>query len=321
MNGRANLRKNLHNSMFISKMLLALNKIRHIQLFFLVMNPFFETIASIKLFLTEKRYKHQTIGFVPTMGALHEGHLALIARAAKENDWVVCSIFVNPTQFNNLSDLAKYPRTLEEDKKLLANFENVIIFAPSSSEIYPLPTKLAFSFGMLETVMEGKFRPGHFNGVALVVSKLFHIIEPNKAYFGQKDLQQCLIIKQLIDDLSFDIDLVICPTLRETDGLAMSSRNVRLSPTERQIATIIPKVLYQIRDMIKKGIYHFEEMKSFVLTNLMNYGVRLEYFEIVDTNDLQDVDISKESAQIAICIAAFVGEVRLIDNLIIDIEL
>ncbi|MFT7247810.1 MAG: pantoate--beta-alanine ligase, partial [Arcticibacterium sp.] len=199
----------------------------------------FHTISETKDFIKAKRKEDLSIGFVATMGALHEGHVSLVNKARQDNDIVLCSIFVNPTQFDNQEDLKKYPRTLETDTALLKKADCDIIFAPSSDEMYNAVPKLKLDFGNLEHVMEGEFRPGHFNGVATVVSKLFHIVNPDRAYFGLKDLQQVAILNRLVKDLSFDLELISCPIIRERDGLAMSSRNTRLSPKARSLASQI----------------------------------------------------------------------------------
>ncbi len=278
------------------------------------MQVFFE-IQALQTYLNKERLQAKTIGFVPTMGALHEGHLSLIQTAKSQNDITVCSIFVNPTQFNNPDDLAVYPRTLEADCQLLEQVQCDVVFAPSAAEMYPNLPNLKFNFGILETVMEGKFRPGHFNGVGIVVAKLFNIVQPTKAYFGQKDLQQCAVINCLVRDLSFSLDLVICPTQREQDGLAMSSRNRNLSTEQRALAPAIYKALQQASQqlrtqpaqVVKKAIDDY-----FASTD----GIELEYFEISDFETLLPVEELSEG-KTALCIAAYLGKTRLIDNVII----
>ncbi|MDR6562702.1 MULTISPECIES: pantoate--beta-alanine ligase [unclassified Arcicella] len=278
------------------------------------MQVFFE-IKTLQAYLKNQRKSGKTIGFVPTMGALHQGHLSLIETAKNQNDVVVCSIFVNPTQFNNPHDLAVYPRTLEADCKMLEEVACDIVFAPSASEMYPSLPTLKFDFGTLENVMEGKFRPGHFNGVGIVVSKLFNIVQPNKAYFGQKDLQQCAVINCLVKDLSFSLDLVICPTQRETDGLAMSSRNRNLSEDQRVIAPEIYKSLSAAAELLKTK--SSTEVKQFVTDYFeVIEDVELEYFEISDFETLLPIEELLEG-KTALCIAAFLGKTRLIDNIII----
>ncbi len=278
------------------------------------MQVFFE-IKTLQTYLQNQRKSGKTIGFVPTMGALHQGHLSLIETAKNQNDVVVCSIFVNPTQFNNPHDLAVYPRTLEADCKMLEEVACDIVFAPSASEMYPSLPTLKFDFGTLENVMEGKFRPGHFNGVGIVVSKLFNIVQPNKAYFGQKDLQQCAVINCLVKDLSFSLDLVICPTQRETDGLAMSSRNRNLSEDQRVIAPEIYKSLSAAAELLKTK--SSTEVKQFVTDYFeVIEDIELEYFEISDFETLLPIEELLEG-KTALCIAAFLGKTRLIDNIII----
>ncbi|GIV39610.1 MAG: pantothenate synthetase [Thermonema sp.] len=261
----------------------------------------------------------KSIGFIPTMGALHEGHLSLVRRAKEENDVVVCSIFVNPTQFNDPTDLAKYPRTLEADRRLLESVGCDLLFAPQEQEMYPAPPVLRFSFGHLEQVMEGAHRPGHFNGVALVVSKLFHIVQPNKAYFGQKDYQQYLIIRQLVADLSFPVEVVPCPIVREADGLAMSSRNRRLTPAQRREAVILYQTLQEAKQRLLNGV-SVEEVKKWVASvfaPLQKKDIRLEYFEVADGYTLSAVKDIHRHKEVVLCIAAYVGEVRLIDNVLL----
>jgi pantoate--beta-alanine ligase len=276
----------------------------------------FTSIHSLKKFLFHQRLENKTIGLIPTMGALHEGHISLVESAKKQNDVIVASIFVNPTQFNNQEDLAKYPRTLESDCAMLEEAGCSVVFAPSVSEMYPEPTTLTINFGLIETVMEGASRPGHFNGVGVVVSKLFHIVQPHRAYFGQKDLQQVTVVKRLIADLSFDLELVICPTIREKDGLAMSSRNRRLSQEERTHGPIIYKILTNAREKLIAGD-DTEEVKEAVRLDFQAMaGFELDYFEIVNIESLQPIHRLGDAGTTALCIAAFLGPVRLIDNII-----
>ena len=259
----------------------------------------------------------KTIGLVPTMGALHEGHLQLIRRCAKENDVCIVSIFVNPTQFNDKNDLAKYPRTLEADAKLLEKNNCFAIFAPEVDEVYSseeLNSTFEFNFNGLDEVMEGKFRPGHFNGVVQIVGKLFELTTPNKAYFGEKDFQQLAIIRHLVATKSYPIEIIGCPIVREESGLALSSRNALLSESEKQIATNIYKTLlksidYQNEKSIKETI-------DWVITTINNIGgLRVEYFEIVDGKTLQSIQNWDDANYIVGCITVFCGTVRLIDNI------
>ncbi|WP_460937266.1 pantoate--beta-alanine ligase [Spirosoma humi] len=275
----------------------------------------FDTVSALRHHLNSLR-SEKTIGFVPTMGALHEGHITLIDAARSENDVVVSSIFVNPTQFNNPDDLARYPRTLEDDCQKLAAAGCDVVFTPSVAEMYPEPTTLRLNFGELETVMEGAFRPGHFNGVGTVVAKLFNMVQANKAYFGQKDLQQVAVIRRLVRDLSFGVELVRCPTVRESDGLAMSSRNRNLTDTEREQATTLFKALSLAHDLLVEG--HSTTQAKAAVTGFFtgNPHFRLEYVEIVNADTLQLASEVLAPGQTAICLAAHLGNVRLIDNLV-----
>lgn len=276
----------------------------------------FETVKDLRNSLKTVVNSNKIIGFVPTMGALHAGHISLIAQAKNQCDVVVCSIFVNPTQFNNANDLAIYPRTLESDCAMLEQAGCDMVFAPTVAEMYPNLTAVKFNFGDLETVMEGEFRPGHFNGVGLVVSKLFHIVQPDKAFFGQKDIQQCAVIKRLIADLSFQIELVICPTLRDADGLAMSSRNKNLSETERNVANHIFYCLTLAHSQLADG-NDIQIVKQTFTQNMAKQPLfNLEYFEVVDRSTLKPVQQYQQGTQ-AMCVAAFLGKTRLIDNFLI----
>lgn len=276
----------------------------------------FSTISETQKYLKEVQRAGKTIGFVPTMGALHEGHLELVRKAKAHNDVAVCSIFVNPTQFNNPEDLKKYPRTLEADCELLLSAGCDLVFAPTADEMYPQLPVMKFNFGNLETVMEGKFRPGHFNGVGIVVSKLFNIVKPDKAYFGLKDLQQVAVINRMVIDLSFDLELIPCPTVREADGLAMSSRNRRLSEKGRELA---PKV-YESLCLAKKELSEgksSEEVKVTIQDFFKHYpAFELEYIEISDFESLEPIKEKGTEGKTAICMAIFLEGVRLIDNIV-----
>ncbi|MFD2935812.1 pantoate--beta-alanine ligase [Spirosoma flavum] len=275
----------------------------------------FDTISALHQYLNSIR-SQQTIGFVPTMGALHEGHITLIETARRENDVVVSSIFVNPTQFTNSDDLARYPRTLEEDCQKLEEAGCDVVFTPSVSEIYPEAPTLRLNFGELETMMEGAFRPGHFNGVGIVVAKLFNIVQADRAYFGQKDLQQVAVIRRLIRDLSFSVELIRCPTVRESDGLAMSSRNRNLTPTERGQAPALFRSLTLAHELISEG--HSTSQAKAAITGFFssNPYFRLEYVDVVNADTLQLANEVLAPGQTAICVAAHLGKVRLIDNLV-----
>lgn len=280
----------------------------------------FETISQYQSYLNSCRLKGLKIGFVPTMGALHEGHLSLLREAKKACDIVVCSIFVNPTQFDNPDDLKKYPNTIEIDKKLLKEEACDVLFSPKRELMYPSNTVLSFNFGDLEKVMEGKHRFGHFNGVALIVSKLLHVIQPDKAFFGEKDLQQCRIIETLVEDLFFNVEIIRCPIVRETNGLAKSSRNLRLDETEKQKATILYQSLLKAKQLLKEQSLTISNIKKEISQLYQEAEVYLEYFEIVDAKSLQNIESIKQVEQVAICVAAYINEIRLIDNLVLNEE-
>lgn len=273
-----------------------------------------QTIQELRTELNALRKEGKTIGLVPTMGALHAGHASLVKRAVAENDIVVVSDFVNPTQFNDKNDLLKYPRTLDADCKLLEACGASFVFAPSVEEIYPEPDTRQFSYAPLDTVMEGKYRPGHFNGVCQIVSKLFLIVEPTRAYFGEKDFQQLAIIREMVRKYPFNLEIVGCPIVREADGLALSSRNARLNDVQRVQALQISKTLFASVEYAKT--HTLAETKTFVETKIAeSEGLRLEYFEIVDGTSLQTVQTWDDSNYIVGCITVFCGEVRLIDNI------
>lgn len=253
------------------------------------------------------------VGFVPTMGALHRGHLTLVERAVAENPIVVVSIFVNPNQFNDLNDLKRYPRNLEADLKLLEGTGCHLVFAPEAEEIYPEPDTRKFIFGKLETVMEGKHRPGHFNGVAQVVSKLFDLVKPKRAYFGLKDFQQLAIINAMVKQLRLPVEIVACDIVREKSGLAMSSRNELLSPEDRKEAALINQTLTRAAELVgKKSVQALEEWVTETINN--SPALNVEYFEVVDNESLQHVSDWSEEGEKTGCIAVFCGKIRLIDN-------
>lgn len=270
----------------------------------------------LKNLILEAKKSGKTIGFVPTMGALHEGHLSLIMKSLNENDITVMSIFVNPTQFNNVEDLEKYPRTLEADVQLVKKISNtVIIYAPNPEDVYGTDIiSEKFDFEGLDKVMEGEFRPGHFDGVGTVVKKLFEIVTPNKAYFGEKDYQQLLIIKKMVEQTQLPVQVVGCPIVRNDKGLALSSRNQRLSNEMQQEATFIYKVLKQAKEMFKNQTP--TEITQWVEEQFKNKkGFDLEYFTITNTNTLATVTKKEPNTTYRAFIAVYVEGVRLIDNI------
>jgi len=264
--------------------------------------------------LNSVRGENKSIGLVPTMGALHLGHASLVEKAALENDVVVVTIFVNPTQFNDPSDLEHYPRTLDRDLEMLRKLEADLVFVPSVQEMYPEKDERTFDLDPLDKVMEGKHRKGHFNGVAQIVSKLFMLILPDRAYFGQKDFQQLVVVRRLTEILGLDIQIVPCPILREKDGLAMSSRNERLTREERKLAPFIYETLKLARE--KTGELSPSELKDWVSDRFdRRPELQLEYFEIVEDKGLMPVSDWKEGVNKVACLAVHLGSVRLIDNL------
>ena len=272
------------------------------------------TISDLQAELSALKAQNKKVGLVPTMGALHAGHASLVKRCVEENDVAVVSVLVNPTQFNDKNDLIKYPRTLDADCELLESVGASFVFAPSVEEMYPEPDTRVFSFSPLDTVMEGKFRPGHFNGVAQIVSKLFDAVRPDRAYFGEKDFQQLAIIRKMVKQLHYNLEIVGCPIVREEDGLALSSRNARLSTVEREIALNISKTLYKSRTFAVD--HSVEETLQFVESEIGKVqGLQLEYFEIVDGNTLQSIANWDDTTYAVGCITVFCGEVRLIDNI------
>ena len=289
------------------------------------MHPFFETIdlermktvhtiKALQEELNALRLQGKRVGLVPTMGALHAGHASLVKRSVAENDVTVVSDFVNPTQFNDLNDLKKYPRTLEADCRLLEACGVNFVFAPSVEEIYPEPDTRQFSFAPLDTVMEGIYRPGHFNGVCQIVSKLFDIVMPDRAYFGEKDFQQLAIIREMVRKMQFPLEIVGCPIVREEDGLALSSRNALLSDEQRVQALKISQTLFESRTFAQT--HSVSETKQFVEEAInVAPGLRLEYFELVDGNTLQSIASWDDTTYAVGCITVYCGEVRLIDNI------
>ena len=279
------------------------------------------TVAALTAAIEEAKKSGKTIGLVPTMGALHEGHLSLIHKARQQNDLVVVSVFVNPIQFNNQEDLAKYPRTVEADCEKLAAAGADIAFVPSVEEMYPEPVNTVYHFGPIEQVMEGPRRPGHFSGVAVVVRKLFDLTQPNRAYFGEKDYQQIAIIRNLLEQIKYPIELVPCPIVRADDGLALSSRNMRLSPEARAVAPTIYATLQQAVEMSE--VEDIETVHDFVIDTLSSFQeinglaetlkFEPEYFEIVDDTTLQPIAQWEDAKGVVGCIAVWLDGVRLID--------
>jgi pantoate--beta-alanine ligase len=264
--------------------------------------------------LLDRQPNHYRIGFVPTMGALHEGHISLVRCCRAENDIVVVSIFVNPTQFNDKEDLANYPRTLDRDLELLRQENTDVVFCPTVEEMYPEPDTRTFDLGGLDATMEGAFRPGHFNGVVQIVTKLFDVVRPHRAYFGEKDFQQLTIIRYIVNQLHIPVQVVSCPIVREPDGLAMSSRNMLLGPNERQAAPIISQVLFKAKNL--KHTLSVDELKKWVVAQIdANPYLKTEYFEIVDDVKLQPVSSWEDPVSKVGCIAVRAGKIRLIDNI------
>ena len=274
------------------------------------------SIPEMKRLLRKERKIHSSIGFVPTMGALHDGHLSLIRKSTTENDYTVCSIFVNPVQFNNPADLEKYPRSQREDISLLESAGCDLVLLPEVKEMYPGGTIVSpdVDFGLLDKVLEGKFRPGHFKGVAVAVKRLFDLVEPRKAYFGKKDYQQLLVIRKLVRDLDLPVEIVACPTVREPDGLAMSSRNMRLTIHERKVAPLIYQVLLKVRE--KAGTLPVRDLANWAIKKISeNPEFSVEYFEIVDSETLLTLTNWKPKEKALACTAVYLGDVRLIDNM------
>ena len=274
------------------------------------------TIQDLKAELKAYRNEGKSVGLVPTMGALHAGHASLVERSVRENDVTVVSVFVNPTQFNDKNDLAKYPRTLEKDCELLEEKGATIAFAPSVEEVYPEPDTRVFSYPPTDEVMEGGFRPGHFNGVCQVVSKLFMMVEPDRAYFGEKDFQQIAVIKRMVEDQKFQLEICPCPIVREESGLALSSRNSLLTAEEKDIAVNISKTLFASLEYAKN--HSLEETKQWVVDTLNSIdGLEVQYYEIVDGTSLASLNEWDDSEDVVGCITVFCGQipVRLIDNI------
>ncbi len=274
------------------------------------------TIDRLRSAVAEAKAEGKSVGLVPTMGALHAGHISLVDRARGDNDVVVVSVFVNPTQFNNAEDLATYPRTEEADCNKLSQAGVDYVFIPTVEEVYPEPDTRQFDLGEVAAVMEGAMRPGHFNGVAQIVSKLFAMVNPTRAYFGEKDFQQIAVIRKMVALEGFDIEIVDCPICREADGLAMSSRNTRLTPEQREIAPVIHKALSASVDWAKT--HTLEETNRFVIDEINSFPhMEVEYYEIVDPLTMQPLtswDAPCNGRPVG-CVTAYCGKVRLIDNI------
>jgi pantoate--beta-alanine ligase len=286
------------------------------------------TISELKATLGAFRKEGKSVGLVPTMGALHAGHASLVSRSLRENDVTTVSIFVNPTQFNDKNDLANYPRTVDKDCELLTailkdvegetngSAKELLVFVPSVEEVYPEPDTRKFSYPPTDEVMEGQFRPGHFNGVCQVVSKLFMMVEPDKAYFGEKDFQQIAVIKRMVTDQKYPLEICPCPIVREADGLALSSRNSLLTDAERKIALAISKTLFASLDYAKS--HGLKETRQWVIDQINAVdGLEVQYYEIVDGNSLESLSDWSDSAYVVGCITVFCGAtpIRLIDNI------
>ena len=279
----------------------------------------FKKGADISSFIREKSAAANLIGFVPTMGALHDGHISLVATSKIANGLTVSSIFVNPTQFNDKKDFDKYPSTIEKDIDMLEKAGCDALFLPGLTEIYPEGTKseIHYDLGYLETILEGKYRPGHFQGVCQVVDRLLDIIQPDRLYLGQKDYQQCMVLKKMTADKHPKTEIIIAPTMRETDGLAMSSRNMRLNEQERKLAVKISETLAFIKKEITKG--YLDGIKERAKQYLNAEGFKVDYVEIANAATLEIVENNDGKKQLVALIAAFVGEVRLIDNMLLNI--
>jgi len=277
----------------------------------------FKTVKDIAAYLDAQRAQGKIIAFVPTMGALHKGHLSLLKAAQQVPALTVCSIFVNPTQFNNAVDLEKYPRTTEQDIALLTEAACDVLFLPDVTEVYPdgRDIKEPYDLGYLESVLEGAYRPGHFQGVAQVVERLLRIVKPHKLYLGQKDFQQVAVLRRLIDIRHLDVTLESVPTTREPDGLAMSSRNRRLTETQRSLAGLIYQCLVSIQS--KKGIQSFSVVQKECRELLIHKGFRPDYIELADAATLELLPDYDPSRKMVALIAAYIGEIRLIDNLVL----
>lgn len=280
----------------------------------------FKKTIEISQWLDNQATKGKKIGFVPTMGALHRGHISLIESSLKQNEVTVSSIFVNPTQFNDPKDFEKYPITLESDIEMLEAVGCDVLFLPSVQEMYPqgVKNRKHYELGFLETVFDGQYRPGHFQGVCTVVHRLLEIVKPDNLYLGQKDYQQCMVINKLTEliDMSEQIKINICPTLREKDGLAMSSRNMRLNPEERKVAPAIYQSMIRLKENLQAG--KLAEVKESGKNFLTQAGFKVDYFEVADARSLETIDEYDGKQKLVCLVAAFLNEVRLIDNMLLN---
>lgn len=277
-----------------------------------------ETISELKAIIRSNKSEGKTIGLVPTMGYLHEGHLSLVKRSVQDNDFTVMSIFVNPTQFGPNEDFEKYPRDMERDLRLAESVGADVVFAPCVTEMYPDGYKTYVEVEDITKVLCGLSRPGHFKGVTTVVNKLFNIVEPDKAYFGQKDAQQVIVIKKMVRDLNMDLEIVTCPIIRESDGLAMSSRNVYLSKEERAAAVILSKSLFEAEELIKKGEKSTRKVIEYIRNRIMSEKFAdIDYVEVVSTDGLGKLE--EISGSVLIALAVRFGKTRLIDNIILEV--
>ncbi|MDK2822382.1 MAG: pantoate--beta-alanine ligase [Clostridia bacterium] len=278
-----------------------------------------KTIKEVRNIIKQNKLREKTVGLVPTMGYLHEGHLSLIRKAKQDNDFVIVSIFVNPIQFGPNEDFEDYPRDLDRDYKLAIEAGANLIFNPSVEEMYPQEIKTFVEVRDLTENLCGLSRPGHFRGVTTVVAKLFNIVQPDKAYFGQKDAQQVSVISKMVQDLNFDLEIVPCPIVRENDGLAMSSRNVYLKATERKSALLLSQSLFQAQELINKGERNAENIKDFITATLQkDEKCDIDYVKIVDFDTLKDIEILKGNVLVALAVK--IGKTRLIDNIIMEVK-
>ena len=278
----------------------------------------FTKVDELQNYLMEVKTKGLSLGFVPTMGALHQGHISLIESSKSQCDITICSIFVNPRQFNDQSDLKRYPRTPEKDSELLEKADCSVLFLPSVEEIYPANTIEKYDFGHLDSILEAKYRPGHFNGVAQVLKRFFELIQPTKAFFGIKDYQQVMIVKALVQKFLIPVEIISCPILREPDGLAMSSRNTLLNSEERKTAALIPRILTEARNMLTHGAT-IAKTKQFVTNEVGKYpSMQLDYFDICIPDTLLPSKNKKKGQNHVLLIALYVGKIRLIDNYLLE---